>query len=217
MTKWMHYFDVYHRHLQKFRGKNITFVEIGVFQGGSLQMWKEYFGPQARIFGIDIDPDCKKFEESQVTILIGDQEDRTFLKQVKQRIGDIHILIDDGGHTMPQQIASFEELYPAVVNGGVYLVEDLHTSYWKDFGGGFRNPCSFIEFSKHLIDQLNAWHSQDHENFSVNAFTRSTSSMHYYDSILVLEKDLVVPPVSKETGSRLRAGMVNIPQVKKLK
>lgn len=217
ISKWLHYFDIYHRHFQKYRGSHMTLLEIGVFQGGSMRMWKDYFGHKARIFGIDIDPKCKGMEDEQVKIFIGDQEDRRFLNEVKEQIGEIHIVIDDGGHTVSQQITSFEELYPAVVDGGVYLVEDLHTSYWKEFGGGYKHPGSFIEFSKHLIDQLNAWHSRDHKTFAVDEFTRHTISMHYYDSVLVLEKALRTPPVTKETGGRIVVDIPTVPQVKRLK
>ena len=108
--KWRHYFEIYDRHFSRFRGKPINVLEIGVGQGGSLQMWKEYFGPSARIFGIDINPNCKAVEEDRIRIFIGDQEDQAFLAASADKIGRIDILIDDGGHTMQQQINTFEEL-----------------------------------------------------------------------------------------------------------
>src|SRR5688500_4073673 len=127
--KWIHYFDIYDRHFSRFRNREIVVLEIGVFQGGSLQMWKNYFGKQARIYAIDIDPNCKKFEEENITIFIGSQSDRAFLNQIKKTIPPIDILIDDGGHTMQQQKTTFEELFTHVKDQGIYLVEDLHTSY----------------------------------------------------------------------------------------
>jgi len=108
--KWHHYFEIYHRHFEKFRGQSPVVVEIGVFHGGSLQMWREYFGPGTRVVGIDIDPRCKGFEDESTTILIGDQADRGFLAEVRKAVPRIDILIDDGGHTMQQQIATLEEL-----------------------------------------------------------------------------------------------------------
>jgi hypothetical protein len=134
--KWIHYFDIYHRHFEAFRGKPLTLVEFGVFHGGSLQMWKHYFGAQARIVGVDINPACASLTEDQVEIRIGDQGDRSFLRSLRDELGEIDILIDDGAHMMRHQVATFEELFPAVRDGGVYLVEDLHTGYWPEYGGG---------------------------------------------------------------------------------
>ena len=157
--KWSHYFDVYDRHFHRFRDQEIVILEIGVSQGGSLQMWKDYFGPKAKIYGIDIDPACKSLEEDNIEIFIGSQSDRDFLRLVKKQIPKVDILIDDGGHTMTQQIVSFEELFDHVQDKGVYLCEDMHTSYWIKFGGGYRRSGSFIEYSKNFVDYINAWHS----------------------------------------------------------
>ena len=91
--KWKHYFEIYDRHFARFRSKPVVVVEIGVYEGGSLQMWKNYFGTQAQIYGIDVDPRCKSFEEPQITIAIGSQEDRQFLRTFAQSVPRIDILI----------------------------------------------------------------------------------------------------------------------------
>jgi hypothetical protein len=208
--KWIHYFDIYHRHFEAFRGKPLTLVEFGVFHGGSLQMWKHYFGAQARIVGVDINPACASLTEDQVEIRIGDQGDRSFLRSLRDELGEIDILIDDGAHMMRHQVATFEELFPAVRDGGVYLVEDLHAGYWPEYGGGHerllplryrRAPASFIEYSKRLIDSLHAWHSRDAERLEVSDFTRSARAMHFYDSVLVIDKGPVSAPFDKKTGT----------------
>lgn len=108
--KWKHYFEIYDRHFSRFRGTDVHVVEIGVSHGGSLRMWKQYFGHNAKIFGVDINPHCKKLEEEQIEIFTGDQENREFLKSLAEKIPRMDILIDDGGHTMKQQINTFEEL-----------------------------------------------------------------------------------------------------------
>jgi cephalosporin hydroxylase len=198
--KWMHYFDIYDRHFSPYRKKQITIVEFGVYHGGSLKMWRDYFGSKARIIGVDINPECKKFENKNTEIYIGDQEDRAFLKKLVKKIGKIDIVIEDGGHTMKQQIHTFEEVYPHVAEGGLFLIEDLHTSYWKSYGGGYKKTGTFIEYAKQFIDDLNAWHSHDTKKFSVSEFTKTTSSMHVYDSIIVFEKNAMSPPVHKMTG-----------------
>ncbi|MDH5538259.1 MAG: hypothetical protein OEY03_02535 [Rhizobacter sp.] len=108
IDKWRHYFEIYDRHFSRFRGKPVNIVEFGVSQGGSMQMWRHYFGPEARLFGVDINLNCKQFEEPGVQIFIGDQGDRDFLRSLATTLPPIDILIDDGGHTMQQQIRTFE-------------------------------------------------------------------------------------------------------------
>lgn len=164
-------------------------------------MWKHYFGPDSRIFGIDMNPHCKKLEEDQIEIFTGDQEDRTFLRALAEQIPKIDILIDDGGHTMKQQINTFEELFSHIEENGVYLCEDLHTSYWPKLGGGYKRRSTFIEYSKNFIDYVNAWHSSQTDKLSVTEFTRSVHSLHYYDSVLVIEKRAIEKPSHLKTGT----------------
>ena len=200
--KWTHYLDIYHRHFQAYRRKPVTIVEFGVLHGGSLQMWKKYFGRRARIIGVDIEPKCKQFEEKQIEIIIGDQENRSFLRKLRKEIGSIDIIIDDGGHTMKHQNTTFEEMWPALKDGGVYLIEDLHTSYWKLYGGGLRKRGMFIEFAKGLIDSLHAWHApkKDKARFPIDKYTHSIKAMHVYSSVIVFEKDKIVKPHDEQHG-----------------
>ena len=198
--KWSHYFDIYERHFSRFRNKPIVIVEIGVFHGGSLQMWKEYFGPQVKIYGIDINPRCKLLEEDGIEILIGSQSDRNFLRQVKQKVPRPDILIDDGGHTMKQQILTFEELFSHVKTDGLYLCEDVHSSYDAALSGGYKRRNTFVQFSKNFIDWLNAYHSQQ-RGLKISEFTKSVDSVHYYDSIVVIEKSEHQPPTDRKTGT----------------
>ena len=123
--KWRHYFDVYHRHFSKFVGKEVHILEIGIFSGGSLGMWKEYFGPRCRIYGVDVSDACKEYEDDTVKVFVGDQADRSFWKRFKKEVPVIDIVIDDGGHKPHQQIATFEELLPHMRGGGVYVCEDV--------------------------------------------------------------------------------------------
>jgi len=205
LFKWQHYFDIYDRHFARFRGTDVHVLEFGVFQGGSLQMWQDYFGPQAMLFGVDINPECRRLEEPRVRIFSGNQEDRGFLQSLANDIPRIDILIDDGGHTMRQQIATFEELFPHISPHGIYLCEDLHTSHWREWGGGFRRRGTFVEYSKQCIDWLHAWHSRQPGRLPVTQFTRSVDSLHYYDSILVIEKR------PREKPFVVRSGTPSIP------
>ena len=130
------HFPVYEKWFSPYRDKDIVFVEVGVQNGGSLQMWKNYFGKDAKIIGVDIDPDCKKLEEEQITIEIGSQEDKNFWAMFKEKYPRVDILLDDGGHKMNQQITTLCEMYPHLKYGGLYMCEDCGTSYSESFGGG---------------------------------------------------------------------------------
>jgi hypothetical protein len=165
-------------------------------------MWKHYLGARANIWGIDVNPLCKDFGEDRIHIRIGDQSDRAFLQSLAAEIPRIDVLIDDGGHTMRQQRATFKILFPKVADDGIYICEDLHTSYWPEYGGGHLNPHSFIEFSKNLIDRLHAWHSRQPQALAESNFTRSAYALHYYDSMLVIEKRRRDPPEDRRTGNR---------------
>jgi len=187
VSKWKHYLEIYDTHFSRFRGTDVHVLEIGVNHGGSLALWRDYFGPQAKVFGVDVNPHCLAFEEPGTRIFIGDQGDRTFLESLAAQIPRIDILIDDGGHTMMQQIATCEVLFPRITDHGVYVCEDVATSYWPKYGGGLGKAGSFIEYSKRLVDALNGWHSQS-PRLGVNDFTRSARSITYYDSVVVIEK-----------------------------
>jgi len=184
--KWKHYFPVYERHFAKFVNTDVVFLEIGSGRGGSLQMWKRFLGPHARIVGIDLRPDCKEFAEDQIDIRIGDQSDKAFLLDVCKEFGVPDVVLDDGSHIMQHIHASFSVLYPLLPRNGVYMVEDLHTAYWAEFEGGLKRKESFIETCKDLIDELNADHSRG--ALPATEFTRTTLSMHFYDSIVAFEK-----------------------------
>lgn len=188
LHKWHHYFDVYARYFEPYRNKPVNILEIGISHGGSLQMWRKYFGEQANIFAVDINAECKKFEETKTKIFIGSQEDDVFLKQLFSQLPELDILIDDGGHTMKQQIVTFENMFPKVKEGGIYMVEDTHTSYWREYHGGYKNKSSFIEYSKDLVDQMYAWHIDNEKIVPVNYNTRNINSISFYDSIVVFEK-----------------------------
>jgi hypothetical protein len=196
--KWKHYFPIYERHFKDFVYKPVTFVEIGCGLGGSLQMWKRYFGPHARIIGIDINPACKKFEEDQIEIYVGPQQDVQFLQTVLDEVGTPDIVIDDGSHVMSHITASFQFLYPQMLKNGIYLVEDLHTAYWEDYEGGLRKPSSFIEFCKNLIDELNADYTRG--ALPATEFTNSTAGLHFYDSIVVFERGAHTRKFAPEMG-----------------
>jgi len=198
--KWAHYFPIYERHFSPWRNKSMTFLEIGVSKGGSLQMWQRYFGPMAKIVGIDLNPKCREHEAPGIFVRIGDQSDEAFLQSVIDEFGAPDVVLDDGSHEMDHLRKTFEYLYPKLPKNGVYMVEDLHTAYWEEYGGGADRPETFINISKTLIDKLNADHSRG--AIAPDAFTRDTFSMCFYDSIVVFEKGQVWRKEAPLTGGR---------------
>lgn len=198
MCKWKHYFPAYESHFERFINRPVFLLEIGVNEGGSLQMWKRYFGPHALIVGIDINSDCAKLEEDQVFVRLGDQANTEFLQSILDEFGMPDIVIDDGSHDLKDVSGSFNYLYPRMSPNGVYFVEDVHTSYMAGYGGGVEHPDSFVELAKHLIDELNAEWTEG--KLPATQFTRSTLSMHFYDSCVVFEKGRHLPRTAPRTG-----------------
>jgi len=195
--KWNHYFEIYERHLKHLKDTKINLLEIGISHGGSLQMWDHYFNGNAMIYAVDINPECKKFESANTSIFIGSQENKNFLYGLRSLVPPVDVLIDDGGHTMKQQITTFEALFDHVKDNGIYICEDTHTSYWKHFGGGYKKKRSFIEYSKNFIDSIHAWHRK---NAKPDHLTETIHSIHYYDSVVVIEKRKMSAPFDVKSG-----------------
>lgn len=129
------YTELYERLFLQWKNDPIAIFEIGIADGGSVQMWQEYFS-QARIYAVDIEAKSQ-FDNARVRTFVGDQASRDQLKPAIEAAGAPHILIDDGGHTMEQQQVSLGYLFKHVRPGGYYVIEDVHTSLpalWKGFG-----------------------------------------------------------------------------------
>jgi hypothetical protein len=196
-----HYIEVYEKYFSKYRNTYVVILEIGVAHGGSLQVWKKYFGDKAKIYAVDINPECKTLEEENVKIFIGSQEDKTFLSGLLKQMPRPDIIIDDGGHTMKQQITTFEILYPFVKEDGIYLCEDTLTSYVYEYGGGLKRKGTFVEYAKGLIDHLYTWHFKS-RRLKVDDFTRSTNAIHFYDSMVFFEKKSRQEPLNRQIGQK---------------
>ena len=186
LHKWFHYFDIYETHFARFRGKSPVMVEIGVGGGGSLEMWREYFGPGSRIVGVDNNPDCKAYESEGTEVFIGSQDDPTLIDSIFAKYPHVDIVLDDGSHIMHHMIDTFNLMYDRLQPKGVYMVEDTHTCYWHEYGGGLHREGSFMEFAKQKLDEINAAHSRG--ALPVNNFTRSTTCVACYDSVVVFER-----------------------------
>jgi hypothetical protein len=201
--KWSHYFDIYERHFSKFVGKQPVIIEVGLYRGGSAEMWQKYFGTDATIIGIDIDQNVTKYTTEGCIQVIGDQGSVDFWKKFLADYPNIDIFIDDGSHRVDHQIITLQQVWPHMNIGGVYLCEDTHTNYWPNYGGGLKNPYTFLEYAKQITDTLNVEYYQGldrhPDNIMFADFFKDLSSQHFYDSVVVLEKNSR-PPVVRLGG-----------------
>ncbi len=186
MFKWAHYLPLYDRALAPFVGRPVTVVEIGLAYGGSLQLWRDYLGPQIRLIGVDIDPVARTFEEPGVEVLIGDQGDPAFLQMLARHVGQADIVIDDGSHRVDHQILTFEALFPILRDGGVYVCEDLHTSYWPSYGGGLGQAGTFVEYAKSMVDKLHYKYGIAH--LDEHDLSRRVGAITVADSLMIFDK-----------------------------
>lgn len=184
--KWDHYLDIYHRHLGKFVDREVHITEIGVYSGGSLEMWKSYFGGGCRVYGIDIVDACRAYENCYTRIFIGDQADRGFWRAFRQSVPAVDIVVDDGGHGPEQQRVTLEEILPHIRPGGVYICEDIHGI-----------TSSFAAYVYGLADRLNEWDAGwgDQLVSRSNDVQASIASVHLYPFAVVVEMNATRRPV----------------------
>jgi len=197
--KWHHYLPLYDRYFSQYRGTPVKFLEIGVNNGGSLQMWRRYLGEDAVLCGIDINPDCAQYDGQSGMVRIGSQDDPEFLAEVVKEMGGVDVVLDDGSHRMAHIEASLRVLYPLLAMNGTYMIEDLHTSYYPRFGGGFRAKENFFNTVRKMIDDMHRWyHNKD--PLALPEMAQQVSGIHVHDSIVVLDKS----PALRPTHSRVQ-------------
>lgn len=216
LDKWVHYFYLYERYFTNVRerarseGRKVRFLEVGVFRGGSIEMWTKFFGAEnLEYYGVDIDPKTKEFEKKfpHAKIFIGDQAKVEFWDEIKGQIeGDLDAFFDDGGHRMDQQIVTFKCMFEKVLpNGGLYFCEDAHTSYWRGWGGQYRGPSTFIEYCKGLVDVVNEHHvNRDQPYVRHDPLSKQIYGIYFHDSVVVVERR--VHPVNFTVMSCLFVG-----------
>lgn len=150
------YCDKYEKYLPFNRYDKLNILEIGVLNGKSLNTWREYYY-KSKIVGIDINPNCEQYNdrENGIYVEIGSQADNVFLLDIMREYGPFDMILDDGSHINEHVIYSFEHLFESVKSGGIYVVEDVHTSYFNSYGGGLNNPKTMMEYFKKLTDDVN--------------------------------------------------------------
>ncbi len=192
--KWEQYLAIYDRELAQFRSASapVRLLEIGVQNGGSLEVWSKFLPPGSSVVGMDIDPRCGELTfTGDITVLVGDAADPATLDRLLgERVFDL--IVDDGSHVSRDIIATFQALFPRLVPGGLFLIEDLHASYWASFGGGFRTQDAAIEWLKGLVDALHADYFEESvpaaARTALAALNREIARVAFYDSVAVIEK-----------------------------
>ena len=198
IDKWIHYFDIYERYLSAYRGEEVRVLEIGTDRGAGLVMLSNYLGPDATIIGLDVDKTAAEAVKGVFHVVVGDQEDPETLARLVHDHGPFDIVIDDGGHRMSQQIAAAEGIFPSVRDGGIYITEDTHTSYWSEYGGGPGAERTFSSWIKDRIDDVNGYHAGPN---AVNDWTRTVNAIHIHGSMVVIERGQVMAPFAELSGT----------------
>jgi hypothetical protein len=178
--KWTHYLELYDRYFQRFKGTRVRMLEIGVSEGGSLQLWRNYLGQEAVLFGVDINPDCAARADPPTQVRIGSQDDEAFLKSVVQEMGGVDLVLDDGSHHGPHIITSFRTLFPLLSDHGLYVIEDMHDDYAEWPGMRINQSLSLI---KRLIDDMHRHYTGADAQESA-----AVGGIHLFDSIAFIEK-----------------------------
>jgi lipopolysaccharide biosynthesis protein len=158
--KWSFYFAQYDRLLADYRNKPIRLLEIGIQNGGSLEIWSKFFPKAERLVGCDIDENCSRlrYDDSRIAVVVADANTDEALQQILERSPHFDIIIDDGSHRSGDIVRAFGRYFAYLDDGGLYIVEDLHCSYWREFDGGLFDPYSSMAFFKRLADVINHEH-----------------------------------------------------------
>ena len=161
--KWHIYLDKYEEKLSYYQKLPVKLFEIGILNGGSLEIFSKYFLNAELILGCDIDPNCKKldYEESNIKVIIGDVNSDVIKKEVIKH-SKFDIILDDGSHNSNDVVGAFCNYFNYLKDDGLFIIEDLHCSYWREHRGGLFYPISSISFFKKLVDIIN------HEHWGVN-------------------------------------------------
>lgn len=203
-SKFHYYTDIYEGYLSHLQQKAIKFLEIGIYEGASVKMWEDYF-PKAELHFIDNNPSIIKYHSKRSNYHFLNQASRgELLNFVNDTGGDFDIIVDDGGHRIDQQIISFQMLFPHLKSGGLYIIEDIFTSYLERYGGeGSKlepqsGPKTTIAFFKFLIDELNyipsmtgcsdekkapEWITQ-----GLSYYQKAVKSLHFHRGLGIIEK-----------------------------
>jgi len=219
--KWSSYLDIYQELFAPFREKPVRFLEIGVQNGGSLQIWEKFFPHAVQFVGCDINPKVATLTHGPNTrVVVGDSSAPETIETIKRISPTFDIVLDDGSHRSPDIINAFRMLFPLIAPGGLFVAEDLHCSYWRSYKGGVLAPHSSIEYFKRIVDAINVDHWRSRRkawalarlrnpfatgrlnDLPIADLKRDVCSVRFFDSICVIEK----AAGDTRLGSRIVAG-----------
>ena len=219
--KWMLYLNEYDRLFDLYRQKKVRLLEIGVQNGGSLEVWGKYFGQAEKIVGCDIEQKCSNlnFEDQRIEFVLGDATDPVTQQRISKLVHGLDIIIDDGSHTSGDIVKAFTLYFPMVTDGGLYIVEDLHCSYWDEYSGGLYKRLSSMAFFKLLGDVLNKehWGTSETTTDTLKEFfteydchisemdLEHLHSLEFINSMCVIRKN---DPLENSLGSKCIAGQI---------
>lgn len=217
--KWSLYLSEYDRLFSDYRDRPVRLLEIGVQNGGSLELWSAYFPNALHIVGCDINPECVRlrYADQRISVVVGDANTDGVEARIAAACPGFDLILDDGSHRSDDIVRSFVRYFPRLVDGGLFVVEDLHCSYWGAFKGGLYDPASSMAFFKGLIDVIN------HQHWGVAASSKSVldrfeteygvevsepllrriHSIEFVNSLCVIRKDA---PAANLLGERVIAG-----------
>ena len=158
--KWSSYLEIYDELLNSYRNRPVRVLEIGIQNGGSLEIWSKFFPKAERILGCDINPLCAQltYDDPRISVVVGDASAPDTVARLTKLCDGFDIVIDDGSHRSDDIVRSFALYFPLIAERGIFVAEDLHCSYWESFQGGAEAPYSSISFFKRLADYVNREH-----------------------------------------------------------
>lgn len=221
-TKWDSYLDVYEDAFRPFKQQAIDLLEIGVQNGGSLEVWSRYF-PRARtLTGCDINPRCAglQYADPRVQVIVGNANEQATFQRIAARSPAFDLIVDDGSHRTNDVVSSFLTYFPLLKPGGVYIAEDMHCAYWEEYGGGVLNDRSSAAFFRRLMDTVNSDHFREADGGSLfqaflpraqmNAFLAAHPilSVAAHDSMFIVRK--ASPARPRGLGTEIIVGDIAI-------
>jgi uncharacterized coiled-coil protein SlyX/23S rRNA U2552 (ribose-2'-O)-methylase RlmE/FtsJ len=217
--QWSLYIDAWDDIFSPYQNREISLLEIGIQNGGSLEIFAKYFPHAKHIIGCDIDVNCQalEFSDPRITVITGDINSEAVENRIAELAPDLDIIIDDGSHRPRDIIPSFCRHFMRLDNHGLYIIEDLHTSYWGDYDGGLYQPYTAMAFLKRLVDITNFEHWQNHQSRQEHLSPFKTyydidfdefdfhqiHSIAFVNSLCVIHKR---PPVENSLGRRMIVG-----------
>ena len=218
--KWSIYLDEYSRLFAPYRNMPVQLLEIGIQNGGSLEIWAEYFRNATKLVGCDVDPACEQiqFATKKIEVVVGDVNAPETVSKIRSISDQYHLVIDDGSHKSDDIVKSFSHYFDMVREGGLYVAEDLHCSYWSEYGGGLYDPVSSVMFFKALADVVNqehwgierprssvleGFHSRYGAHFNEEALSH-VHSVEFVNSMCIVRKE---SPVQNGLGERCITGL----------